>query len=445
MILLKATNEILQFVTTSTADINYSISFVDITTTTFTPSTSEGKMVTATTATVLSAPAASTQRQVKLVTISNRHASLSNTVTVKKDTAGTNFNLTPASTLLAGEMMQYMDGVGWVYYSVTGAIKGSQTAAGSTNQIQFNSGGVLAGDSRLAFDPSQNELILGGADATLLMTGITTEPVALAAGTVQVYAKAIVGKMQLKIKGPSGLDTSLQAALWQNNVVWWTPSVAAGVWTGTVGVPFVTGTNALALPTTTNLYTMMRRSTYANIVTTTNQTMGLRTELMFTRGNAAGLGGFMFVCRFGFSSIKTGMRAFVGLGVDTTAMVAADPSSRLNIVGFGFDLADTAWTFMHNDGIGTAIKETIPGQGTLATNNTAYDAYIWCAPNSSTVNYRLDRVDTGATLVDSSTSTDLPVNTTLLTAQCVMSNGIANIVAGDATLGINRMYIETDR
>jgi hypothetical protein len=115
------------------------------------------------------------------------------------------------------------------------------------------------------------------------------------------------------------------------------------------------------------------------------------------------------------------------------------------MLGFGFDLADTAWTFMHNDAAGTCTKETISGQGTLATNNTGYDAYIWCAPNDSTVYYRLDRIDTGATLVDSSTSTDLPVNTTLLAAQCIMSNGTANIVAGDATIGINRIYVETDQ
>lgn len=443
MIILKATNEVLQIVTTSTADIDYSISYVDITTTTFTPSTSEGKIVTTATTTALAAPAALTQRQLKLVTIFNRHASASNTVTVKKDTAGTNYNLTPNSTLLAGEMMQYMDGAGWVYYSATGAIKGSQTAAGSTNQIQFNNSGVLAGDPDLTWDSTNNELGLMGVNSNILLKGITTEPTASATGSVHVYAKAVVGKMQLKIKGPSGLDTPLQAALWQNNTVLWTPGAAAGLYQGTVGANL--GTAALVLPTTTNLYTIMRRSTFASVVTTTNQQVGIRTENMFTRGNIAGMGGFMFVCRFGFTSIKTGMRAFVGLCADTTAIVTADPSAKFNTVGFAFDLADTAWTFMHNTSSGTATKEVISGQGALVTNNTAYDAYIWCAPNDTAVYYRLDRVDTGATIVDSSITTNLPVNTALLAAQCVMSNGTANIVVGDATIGVNRLYVETDR
>ena len=703
MILLKATTETIQIVTSSSANLDYSISFTDNVSGVAGFSSSEGAISSATTTTVVSAPAASSSRVIKLLTITNRDALVSVAISVVKDISGTTHTLYRAPALLAGEMLQYMDAVGWRYYAAGGALKGDQTAALSSisTEVQYNSSDVLgplgaapvwtqrdsagsrawravassadgmkllavddspgyvytstdsgatwtvstsggsgpwvmaassadgtklviglyggelststdsgatwtvrtssgtgawlgvassadgtklaaviyfgslktstdsgvswttqtapgtkswsciacsddgtklvaaaygdfiytstdsgvnwtqrttsgmrnwsglassadgtklvAADSTpgyiytstdsgatwtqqtaagsrawngvastvngakilaganpgflynfgpvlgLTWDGSLNELGFNGPDTSILMQGVTIEPAAPVAGSTRIYTKAIVGKMQLKIKGPSGLDTPLQAALWQNNSVWWTPSITTGAWTGTSGVPFITGTNALALPTTTNLYTMMRRSTFANSATTTNQTMGLRTELMFTRGNTAGIGGFMFVCRFGFSSIKTGMRAFVGFGVNTTGMVAADPSSRLNIVGFGFDLADTAWTFMHNDGTGTATKETIPGQGTLATNNTAYDAYIWCAPNSSTVNYRLDRVDTGVTLVDSSTSTDLPVDTTILTAQCVMSNGTANVVAGDAVLGVNRLYVETDR
>jgi hypothetical protein len=247
--------------------------------------------------------------------------------------------------------------------------------------------------------------------------------------------------MQLKIKGPSGLDTPLQAALWQNNTVWWQPGAAAGGYVGTAGANL--GTAAIALPTVTNLYTMMRRSTFASVVTTTNQQVGIMTENMFARGNADG-GGFMLVCRFGFDSIKSGMRAFVGMCPSTT-IVSVDPSASLNTLGFGFDLADSAWTFMHNDAVGVATKEVISGQGVLAANNTGYDAYIWCAPNRPIVYYRLDRTDTGATIANGSVSTDLPVDTTLLMATAQMSNGTANLLASDAVLGVNRLYVETDR
>jgi hypothetical protein len=443
MILLKATTETIKLTTSTTADIDYSVSWVDVTTTAFSPSTSEGKVTTATSTTILAAPASSTQRQVKLITISNIHASTSNTISVKKDISGTTYALTPATVLAAGESLCYLDGQGWIIYGVGGAIKGAQSAAGSNTQIQFNTAGALAADADFSWDTTTNDLLLSGTDTGIMLKGITNEPSAPSAGNLQIYSKAVSGKMQLKMKGPSGLDTPLQAAIWQNNTVLFTPGAAAGVWQGTVGANL--GTAAIALPTTTNLYTMRRRSTFASVVTTTNQQVGTRSESMFCRGNAAGLGGFLFVCRFGFTSIKTGCRAFVGLSAGTSAVVTGDPSAQVNIIGFGFDLADTAWTFMHNDASGTATKETINGQGTLATNNTGYDAYIWCAPNDSTVYYRLDRIDTGAVLCDTSTNTDLPVNTTLLAAQCVMSNGTANIVAGDATIGVNRIYVETDQ
>ena len=84
MIILKATTEILEITTSTAADIDYSISYADITTTSFSPSTSEGKITSATSTTVLSAPSASTQQQVKLITITNRHASTANTVLLKK-------------------------------------------------------------------------------------------------------------------------------------------------------------------------------------------------------------------------------------------------------------------------------------------------------------------------------------------------------------------------
>ena len=443
MIILKATTETLEIVTSTMADIDYSISYADIMTTTFSPSTSEGKITSAAITTVLAAPAASTQRQVKLMTIYNRHASASNTVTVNKDISAVNYNLVSPTTLLPGETLQYIDSTGWVHYSVTGAIKNNQPASGSNSQIQFNSNGVLSSDIGLTWDNTNHDLILDGTGVNIITTGITNEPAAPSSGTAVLYTKAVVGKMQLKIKGPSGLDTPIQAVLWQNNIVWWQPQAAAGVYTGTVGAN-LGGTNNLVLPTTTNLYTMMRRSNFGNSTGTGNQQMGIRTENMFFLGNATGMGGFLFACRFGFDLWTAGDRLFVGLCVGTAAVVTVQPSTLLNTAGFCIEAGDTAISFLHNDGSGTGVKTAIAGQPALATNN-GYDAYIWCAPNSTTVYYRLDNVLTGTTIVDSSIvgPTDVPAVNTLLAAQCIIGNAANG--SGTALIGVNRMYIETDR
>src|ERR1700712_5478364 len=98
MILLKATTETLQIVTSLTGALDYSISYADITTTTFVPSTNEGKITSATSTTVLSQPAASTQRQVKLITITNVDVSVSNSITVNKVISATAYQVCPDVT-----------------------------------------------------------------------------------------------------------------------------------------------------------------------------------------------------------------------------------------------------------------------------------------------------------------------------------------------------------
>lgn len=442
MIILKATTETLQIVTTTAAAIDYSITFTDITPTSFTPSTSEGKITTATTTTsVVSAPAASTQREIKLITISNRDVSLSDTITVQKSISGTNYSITPSITLAAGETMQYMDGSGWLYYSASGTVKGSQTAAGSDTQIQFNSGGVLAGDPDLTWNSATNTLALS-TNPQINLSGVTTAPSVPSAGTLALYAQPFAGKMQLMKLGWDGNPEAVQSALWQNNIVSFIPTVAAGVWQGTIGSNL--GSNALALPTATNVYTGMRRSTFSTVVTTTNQQVGTRSENIFWRSSVADQGGFFFSCRFGFSAWTAGDRLFVGLSSGTTTVVTGDPSGQTNSIGFIIDAGDTAITFLHVDGTAAnAVKEVISNQPALATNN-AYDAYIYMQPNDSTVYYRLDNALTGTNLIEASVSTAIPIANTLLAAQAIMSNG-ANTAVTAASIGINRIYIETVR
>jgi len=441
MILLKATNETLQMIVTTAANIDFSVSYADITTTSFLPSSNEGSVV-AGTQSILAAPAASTQRQTKLITISNRHVSLSNTVVVQKLIASTTYNLTPTVTLLAGETMQYMDGQGWMYYSATGAIKSTQTAAGSNTQVQYSNNGVLSGDAGLTWNSATNSLGVGGTTGQIQLTGVSTLPTIPASGTLEIFSQALSGKMHLMKQGPAGDDEAIQASIWQNNTVLWTPGVAAGVWQGTVSSAS-TGTVALAIPTTTNIYTSMRRSTFTSVVTTTNQQVGMASEPMFFRGAAAGMGGFFFVCRFGLNAWTAGDRLFIGLTAGMNSTTMADPTTIANTVGFAINAGDTAISFIHVDGTTTATKDAIAGQPVLATNN-GYDAYIYARPNETTIFYRLENSLTGALIVEGSTTTTLPSNVAMLYARTAMSNG-ANTAVGAAGLGVNRIYVETNR
>lgn len=118
MILLTTINDTLELTTSSTADIDYYIAYADITTTLFTPGSVQGTINTATTTNILSAPAASTQRQVKLITIVNRHATSSNNIIIQKDVSGSNYRVTGNYTLAAGEMLRVdVDGRALVFDS----------------------------------------------------------------------------------------------------------------------------------------------------------------------------------------------------------------------------------------------------------------------------------------------------------------------------------------
>jgi hypothetical protein len=448
MILLKATTESLQIVTTTTAAIDYSISYADITTTTLSPSTSEGSITTATTTTVLAAPAGSTQRQVKLVSISNRGGA-TNTISVKKLISATTYTLTPTITLLAGESVQYMDGQGWLYYSASGSLKSSQNVAGSDTQVQFNNAGVLSGDPNLTWNATTNTLGIGGTTPQIQLAGVASTPAIPAAGTLDLYSQVLSGKTQLMKLGPNGDNEAIQSATWQNNIVLWTPGAAGnpgGSVQGTVMATTSSYSSTIALPSAGTVYGAMRKNVFTNSATLQQQ-VGLRTESMFFRGASTGIGGFFFACRFGLGATwTTGGRIFVGMSAATTGMlVSNEPTTvpaNINTIGFGVNAGDTLFSFVHNDG-STSTKDAIGGQPVLAAN-TAYDAYIYCKPNDSTVYYRLENASTGAMIVDSSVTTTLPVNTVAMAAHCEMSNAAMGTGAG-IVFGINKLYVETIR
>jgi hypothetical protein len=449
MILLKATTETLALTTSSTADIDYSVSYADITTTTFSPSTSEGKIVTAATTTITAAPGASAQRQIKLITVTNRHASAVNTIIIKKVISAVEYILTPTATLLAGETMQYVDGQGWVYYSTSGAIKGNYAAVGADTQIQYSMNGTLAGDSTFTWNAVTEDLVLSGVDAGITLQGITNEPASPAAGQLQLYSKSVSGRMLPKWKAPSGVDTSFQSNLGFNTIWMWAPNTATtGVGTG-FGTVWPTCTGTVTHPTVTSgMGTQIKVMQLTNVVTTTNQILGLTastaTLANVWRGSSVGLGGFFFQCRFKIMLVPaTTVRLFVGLTSLTTGATAADTYTG-DMCGFDHITTDgiTTLSFVTRDNVTTnRATFTVPS---LAAGN-AYDATIYSQPGGSTISYRLVDILTGVTLVDTNTTTNIPRNTIFMGPQAQMSNGTANVTVTTVAIGINKLYLESDQ
>lgn len=123
MISLTTTSQILEITTTAATAVDVLVSYVDHTTSGGVLGDQNTLITTATTTTILASPAASTQRQVKMINIINTGAS-ANTITVKKDISATDYEIVTV-TLSKYERLQYLDGLGWTAFANTGAVKNS--------------------------------------------------------------------------------------------------------------------------------------------------------------------------------------------------------------------------------------------------------------------------------------------------------------------------------
>jgi hypothetical protein len=122
MINLVGTSDIIRVITSSTANIAVHASWMDLSGTTVTPGRTNTAISIATTTTIVAAPAGSTQRNVKTLTISNTHASTVNTVTVQYYDGATAYQIFKRD-LAAGEMIVYdEDGGGFSVRDSVGRI-----------------------------------------------------------------------------------------------------------------------------------------------------------------------------------------------------------------------------------------------------------------------------------------------------------------------------------
>lgn len=123
MIILNATTKSLQILLGGVVTLNelpFTTHYVDITTTSYTPASNDGLSSGATAVTVVAAPAASTQRQVKLLTVYNADT-IGETVTVRLNNNGT-FRILVAVALAAGSTLVYTDGEGFRVMNSAGQI-----------------------------------------------------------------------------------------------------------------------------------------------------------------------------------------------------------------------------------------------------------------------------------------------------------------------------------
>jgi len=448
MIVLKQTTETLQVITASAAALDFSVSYADITTTTFGLSTSEGKITTASSTTLLSAPAASTQRQIKYISIANIDSSAATSVVVNKMIGATAYQLNADITLLAGEALQYTDGTGWAYYSATGTIKSNMIAAGASNAIQFNDGGLLGGDTDLTWDKVGNSMTFGGVDTGININGTLNEPAVPAAGFGRLYAKVIAGRVIPKWIGPSGYDYMLQANMGTNNVRSWRggATAVATTFASALGSMPYTSASPTAPTIPTQAATSLLAQTYRTTMSTGATAAGLAyirgNSLIFSRGGGTNIGGFTVIHRFALSgTLQSGLRAFAGI-VDVAANPTnIDPTTTTAPGGVGLAVAlNTGNWKLVNNVTGTARTSLDLGSAFPVNGTDLLELFLFAPTNGTVINYRVTNLSTAA-VTSGSLSTNIPATTTFMTPSVWVTN---NATAAAQTMDFISTYVETD-
>lgn len=272
------------------------------------------------------------------------------------------------------------------------------------------------------------------------LVAVTTVPATPAAGTLRVYPRTRAGRTLLDVIGPSGVDTTLQPALFGNRVMTWQPGSGTGI--GSFGLTPTTGaTLSHPAPSVGTLAESLYRTRFATS-TTAGNAAGVRDAVnTIWRGNAAGRGGFFLHHRFCSGSISlAGGQKVSGLSSSTGAL-GGEPSALTDVLAMVKDSADTNWFFARRAGSGTVQKVNL---GVAVANNQAFDLILFSRPNGSELFVRILQHNydgTSTVLLDTSYTTDIPAAATLLSRTHQVRNGVT---AAADNFDLVRSYVESD-
>jgi len=193
-----------------------------------------------------------------------------------------------------------------------------------------------------------------------------------------------------------------------------------------------TGTATAAAPSTTSLYTAIRRADLLVTTAATTAVAGFRTTGASLFRGTAGIGGFEAKLIGGPATgvaTATG-RFFLGFRNATGAPTDVNPSTLVNMIGIGWDSADTEVQLMSNDASGTATKVALTGWARPTTDRSVlYSLELWCNGGDAGLSYRVTNVISGV-VVSGTVSSDIPAANLALLPLIYSSVGGTSSVTG---------------
>lgn len=187
MLLLTSTSDLIQCVTNTAATLDVHASWVDNASGTITPGRTLTAISSGLTTTIVAAPGSSTQRNVQTLTLTNRDAALSDTITVQQVGGATTVDVGPTFVLAPGEYAQWLDGVGWRTFDNRGNAKVTINVAGrwlKTTVLTSGTTHTTQNDTRTIF----LRMLAGGGGGGACTTAITNSAAA-GGGSAGGYAE----------------------------------------------------------------------------------------------------------------------------------------------------------------------------------------------------------------------------------------------------------------
>jgi hypothetical protein len=281
----------------------------------------------------------------------------------------------------------------------------------------------------------------GGSVPNPLQIAAIADPAAPPANNLDFYCKNIAGRIMPKWIGPSGVDTPFQAFIGFNGIRQLAP--AGGTSATTVAQAFGCGYTAVAstfaspTPATGSLLSRTLRWTQA-----TSTTAGTIASLRLNTVQCSLETGFFYVVRFFISgTIQSGQRHFVGLWDSSSAATNVDPKADTTRakLGVGYNVNTGNWALINNT---SGVSPTVLDLGSSFPLNTTdlLELVLFSKPGDTQVSYRITNC-TSSAQTSGALTTNLPASTVMLDPQIWVTN---NATAAASTMGINKVYLETD-
>lgn len=311
------------------------------------------------------------------------------------------------------------------------------TPGGDSGQIQYNNAGNFAG------------IVNATVENNCLRLPNITVPTAPAENGHLLFGRNVAGRSMPAFIGPSGLDAALQPLLARNRVAILQAlgNVATISVFGTSGFSSAGTATAYAVNTENGLYGAMRRMEVLRTSVANQTCYQILQNLQYFLGNAPGLGGLTYVCRWGPATgiSNPAHTAFCGMRNSAAAVNStSDPSViHTTFFGMGYDSNDNNVQFMHREsGLAPTTKIDLgPSFPKPSQDRTAvYELAMFSAPNSGVVTYEIRDLTTGAVATGTVTE-NLPAGDALLSHVLHMGTGGESAVIGQS---FTSLYIETD-